>query len=108
MKLTATLAATATLFIAACAQSPDAIAPIPLGGAYDSVNCGQVANMLNQERAQLAALSAQQSSAQTGDFIGVFLIGVPVSSLSGGDKAGQIGASKGKVMALEQRLLACS
>jgi len=42
-----------------------------------------------------------------GDAVGVFLIGVPVSSLSGSDKEGLIATSKGKVTALETRLLRC-
>jgi hypothetical protein len=42
-----------------------------------------------------------------GDAIGVFLIGVPVSSLSGGDKEGLIAAAKGKELALQNRLLGC-
>jgi hypothetical protein len=63
--------------------------------------------MLSAERQTLATREAAQRSAVTGDALGVFLIGVPMSSLSGGDKAGQIGASKGKVLALEARLAGC-
>lgn len=33
--------------------------------------------------------------------MGVFLIGVPASSLTGGDKEGDISVSKGKVIAIE-------
>lgn len=46
--------------------------------------------------AGLAALEKQQSSAATGDALGVFLIGVPTTSLTGGDKAGEIAVEKGK------------
>ena len=63
--------------------------------------------MLVQERQTLAALESRQRSAVTGDAVGVFLLGVPVSSLSGNDVSGSIGASKGKVIALENRLLTC-
>ena len=63
--------------------------------------------MMVQERQTLAALETKQRSAVTGDAVGVFLIGVPVSSLTGNDVAGSIGASKGKVIALENRLLTC-
>jgi hypothetical protein len=41
------------------------------------------------------------SSEVTGDTIGVLLIGIPVSSMSGNDLEGQIGASKGAAQALE-------
>lgn len=93
--------------IAACAQSPNAIAPVSMAGAFDATPCQQAADMLAAERQTLAALESKQRSAVTGDAIGVFLIGVPVSSLSGGDVAGHIGASKGKVMALEARVAGC-
>ena len=105
MKKIAIIAAAATL--AACAQSPDAIAPASMGNAYAGVTCNDAAAMLQQEQANLATLSSKQRSAATGDAIGVFLIGVPVSSLTGGDVAGHIATSKGKVMALEARLAGC-
>lgn len=93
--------------LAACAQSPDAIAPVSMGNAFDGVSCATAQSMLTTTNQQLAVLSAQQQSAVTGDTLGVFLIGVPVSSLSGGDKAGLIAAEKGKKLALENRLMSC-
>jgi hypothetical protein len=42
-----------------------------------------------------------------GDAVGVLLIGVPISSLSGSDKEGLIAASKGKIIAMETRLRSC-
>lgn len=94
--------------IAACASSPDSIAPVSMHGAYDATSCQQAAVMLANERQTLAALEAKQRSAVTGDALGVFLIGVPVSSLTGKDVAGHIGASKGKVLALEARVAGCA
>ena len=47
------------------------------------------------------------AGAVTGDAVGVFLVGVPISSVTGGNKEGQIAASKGKVDALQARLLTC-
>jgi hypothetical protein len=58
-------------------------------------------------QSRLASLESQQRSAVAGDAVGVFLIGVPVSSLTGGDKAGLIAAEKGKVLALDSRLSTC-
>ena len=92
---------------AACAQSPDAIAPVSMGSAYDSLSCHKAQTMLTAERNTLNALSAKQKSAVVGDAIGVFLLAVPVSSLTGGDQEGAIATSKGKVVALENRLLRC-
>lgn len=91
--------------VAACAQSPDAIARVSMGNAFSAISCNQARSKLVQERQTLAALESKQRSAITGDAVGVFLIGVPVSSLSGNDVAGSIGASNGKAIALENRLL---
>ena len=93
--------------IAACAQSPSAIAPVSMNGAFDHMNCQTAVDALAAERQTLAALESKQKGAVAGDAIGVFLIGVPVSSLSGGDVSGHIGASKGKVLALEARVAGC-
>ena len=95
------------LAVAACAKSPDAIPPVSMAGAFDEVSCDYARQALLNERQTLASLSAAQSSAVAGDAVGVLLIGVPVSSLTGGDKAGDIGASKGKILALENRLVRC-
>jgi hypothetical protein len=93
--------------MAACAQSPDAIAPVSMTGAFDGLSCASAQAALNNERQSLAALDARQRGAVAGDAVGVLLIGVPVASLTGSDKAGLIGASKGKILALEQRVASC-
>lgn len=93
--------------LAACAQAPESIAPVSMGGAFDNLSCRAAAEMLAAERPVLAALEQQQRGAVTGDALGVFLLGVPVSSLTGGDVAGQIAASRGKVIALEARVAGC-
>lgn len=106
-KKLAALAIAIPLLAAACAKSPDAIAPVSMGNAFAGISCNQASADLAAERQNLAALEDAQRGAVAGDAIGVFLIGVPMSSLSGGDKAGDIAASKGKVLALEARLRGC-
>jgi len=92
---------------AACAPSPDSIAPVSMGAAFANISCDEASAMLAAETQTLATLSAAQSGAATGDAIGVLLIGIPVSSLTGGDQSGEIAASKGKVLALQARLAGC-
>jgi hypothetical protein len=104
-RLTLALITTATL--TACAPGPNAITPVSMAGAFDATSCATARQMLATEQATLATLSDQQREARTADTIGVLLIGIPASSALGGDKSGLIAASKGKVAALEQRLLAC-
>lgn len=98
---------TLPLIATACAKSPDAIAPVSMGDAYAATSCQQASAELTTERQTLAALEKAQRSAAAGDAIGVFLFAVPVSSLAGGDKSGEIAAAKGKVIALEARLRSC-
>lgn len=94
-------------FLAACAQGPDSIAAVPMGNAFASYDCRAAAADLATERQALTVLEGQQRGAVAGDAIGVFLIGVPTSSLTGGDKAGLIGVAKGKIAALEARVAIC-
>lgn len=92
---------------AACAPGPDSIAPVPMGNAFQQMSCTQASQILAQERANLASLSEMQRGNATGDAISVFLVGVPQSAVTGKNRAGEIGASKGKVLALEQRIMSC-
>jgi hypothetical protein len=94
-------------FVAACAQPPSAIAPTSMGGMYNNISCQEAQVMLAQERQTLASLEQSQRNAVAQDAAGVFLILVPVSSLTGANVAGDLAISKGKVQALEARLLSC-
>lgn len=107
MKIT-TILLTSAIGLSACAQSPDAIAPVSMGNAFAGTSCQSARAEMMREQQTLAALSSQQKSAVAGDAVGVLLIGVPVSSLTGNDKAGLIAASKGKVIALETRIRSCA
>lgn len=92
----------AALVVVGCAKRPDAIVAteIPMA-AYTSSGCEQIAQDMVKEQTNLAALSKQQNSAATGDAFGVFLVGVPASSVMGGDKEGLISTSKGKINAMD-------
>lgn len=100
-------AAIAALALSACSPRAASIAPVPMGNAYAQADCNRVASELNETRAEVATLSAAQNSAATADAIGVFLIAVPVSNLTGGNRAGELGAAKGKLIALESRYEQC-
>ncbi len=87
---------------ASCAKRTDAIVPVAIPmAAYQNMNCHDLAQEIIRENTVLASLSEQQNSAATGDAVGVFLVGVPVSSTFGGDKEGLVAVSKGKVNAIE-------
>ena len=108
-KLTAAIvvSGSASIALSACAPSPSSIQAVPMGNAYVGVSCQQAALDRAAEQRNLEALTQAQNGAVAGDAIGVFLIGVPMSSLTGGNKAGDIGAAKGKILSLDARLAAC-
>lgn len=91
--------------IGGCAKRPDAIVPVDIPMAsFSGMSCPELARELVAEQEKLAALSKSQNKAATGDAIGVFLVVVPVGSLVGGDKEGEISVSKGKVLAIENSM----
>ncbi|MDT8855055.1 hypothetical protein RNZ50_08500 [Paracoccaceae bacterium Fryx2] len=90
-----------------CSPRADAVSAVSMTGAYDHLTCSQARNDLASQRVNLASLEKKQNGAATGDAIGVFLVLIPVSKLTGGDVAGELAASKGKVIALEQRVARC-
>lgn len=95
----------AALAATSCAKRPDAIVPVDIPmAAYSNQDCNGLTQELVREQAKLASLSKQQHDAATGDAVGVFLIGVPMSSTFGGDKEGQLAVSKGKVNAIESTI----
>lgn len=103
------LCMTAIVAVAACAQSPDSVAPASMpSNMYSSMSCQSAATERTVTAQNLAALEAKQRSAVVGDAVGVFLIAVPVSSLTGGDKAGLLAVEKGKIIALDARLNECN
>ena len=98
----------AVLTLGACAPRPDSIAPVVLPSqAYAGYDCGAAQIELASARSGLAALSAAQNNAATGDAVAVFLVGLPLASAAGGDKSGLIAVTKGEVIALEARIREC-
>jgi hypothetical protein len=105
MRLTFSTLALAGL--AACASSPGSIAPVPMFGAFDAVPCTEAAAQLAQASAVLAAAEQAQRDTVGADFVGVVLLGLPLGSLSGGDREAEIAVTRGQVLALEARLRGC-
>ena len=91
--------------LAGCAKRPDAIVPVDIPiAAYAGRTCPQLATELSGEQTKLTALSKEQNQAATGDAVGVFLVGVPASSVFGADKEGEVAVSKGKVLAIQNAM----
>lgn len=106
MRLIAT-AALAVFALSACAKAPESIAPSYVSEVpYQSYTCVQ----LGQEKARLeqayAVTAKAQNDARTGDAVGVFLIGMPTSTLSGGNVAAEVASLKGQMVAVDKTIIA--
>jgi hypothetical protein len=49
---------------------------------------------------------SKQRGAADADAIGVFLVGVPIGGLAGGDVEGELSVAKGKVLSIESQRIA--
>jgi hypothetical protein len=91
----------ACIVVTGCAKNPDAIPAIAMPpNAYSGLTCDQLAQEYVKASTELAQVEAAQRQAASGDAFGVFLIGVPMSSLGGGDKEGLVAQHKGEVIAI--------
>ena len=91
------------VILTGCASSPSAIQPLPVPDVlYANKSCAQLAEAEAEAQLNVASLSQQQSSAVTGDAVGVFMIGMPVSSMTGGDVSGKLAEQKGRVISIKK------
>lgn len=90
--------------LAACASEPDAIAPIAVAGdPYSGYGCTNLAQERLKITQELEIASAQQKKAAEGDALGVFLLGLPISSMSGADKEATIAVAKGRIQEIDRQ-----
>lgn len=93
----------AALAASACAKSPESIAPSYVSEvSYQGYTCDQLGAETGRLSAALATASAQQNQARTNDTVGVILIGLPVSSMSGDNVAPEIARLKGETEAVRK------
>ena len=85
------------LSASACAKTPESIAPSYISDqTYQDWTCEQlVREQASLERAY-TNVAAQQKKARSNDVVGILLIGLPVSSLSGDNVAPQVADIKGR------------
>lgn len=97
------------LSVSACAKPPSSIVAAYVSDVgYKSMTCSQLSAELTRVNAQLPPLEQQQQNAATGDAVGVFLVGIPVSSLGGGDVEGQISRLRGERQTMETTMISKS
>lgn len=91
------------LALVACAKSLESISPSYVSDVgYSSWTCEQLGGESLRLHQALAQASTQQQGARRNDIVGVVLIGLPVSSLSGDNIAPEIGRLKGETEAVNR------
>lgn len=93
----------AIMVITACAQKPEDIQSAYVSPTtYNGWSCSQLQAEATRIDNALVRASTQQTKARSNDTAGVILLGLPVSSLSGGNVAPQIADLKGHKEVLER------
>lgn len=96
-----TAAVILSILISGCANRPSSIrASYVSHEKFTELNCGELLELKYERSIKLERLSREQDGKATGDAIGVFLLGIPFSKLSG-DHEGDIAHLKGEVEAIE-------
>lgn len=92
----------AVLF-SACAKNPDRISAFEISShGFKDYSCERLASEKQTSVHQLENLSAQQRAAADGDAIGMFLVGLPISSMAGNDREAAVSLAKGTIQAIER------
>ena len=87
--------------VSACATRPESIhASYVSHEKYMHLDCGGLATKMGDTRADLEKFSKLQDSKANGDAVGVFLVLIPVSKLTG-DHEGDVARLKGEVEAID-------
>jgi hypothetical protein len=104
MRKSAILAA--TVLVAGCAAKPESIqASYVSEVTYQHWTCQQLAEETLRLNAAYATAAKQQNQARGNDIAGVILIGLPVSSMSGGNVAPEIARLKGEQEAVRKAMI---
>jgi hypothetical protein len=88
-----------------CAKSPESIAPSYISDiSYRPLPCQDLANEERRTHEALSRASEQQEQARTADAVGVIMIGIPVSTLSGDNVAPEVARLKGEIEAIHRAM----
>lgn len=88
---------------AACAPTPESIAPAYVSELpYRAYTCEQLGEENARLNQALSTASVAQNTARTNDTVGIILIGLPIGSMSGQSIAPQIALYKGQLEAVQK------
>jgi hypothetical protein len=95
----------AATVLAACANRPDTIRASHVSHEkFASLDCPELASRMAGARSDLAKVSQMQNEKANSDAVGVFLLGIPFSKLSG-DHEGEVARLKGEVEAIDTAMI---
>jgi hypothetical protein len=96
----------AVLLATGCATAPENIAPAYVSYLpYMQYTLEQLGQEEGRLQAALSAASDAQRNARSNDTLGVILIGLPVSSLSGSNQASNVARLKGELEAVQKAII---
>lgn len=94
-----------SFLVVSCASRASSVVPVAVSSSdYSSMSCEDARALLSHSREVENALSRQQNNAALGDTVGVFLVLLPLGSVFGADKQGELAIAKGEVDALERKI----
>lgn len=103
MKITSLVTLLCISSLAGCATKPENITPQYVSSVqYQDLSCKQLGAELARTEEALTVASGEQNKARSNDTLGVLLLGIPVSSLSGSNKAAYIAQLKGQIEAMSK------
>ena len=99
------VALAAVVALAACAQSPETIAPMPVDEArYSDLTCADMGLEMARLNRRVAVLSTEQSAKRTNDAVGWTHLLHPAQSARVRDIRSYIALGKGELDALERAM----
>ncbi|UUZ63662.1 hypothetical protein LP414_31705 [Polaromonas sp. P1(28)-13] len=101
MKKLHVLLAVTAISLVACANRPESIRASHVSHEkFVHLDCTALTTKMSATRTDLEKFSKMQDTKANGDAVGVFLLGIPFSKLSG-DHEGDVARLKGEVEAIE-------
>lgn len=95
------------VMITGCATRPGAITALAVNSSdYAGLSCDQAKRSLSEVSQKEKALTDRQNMTASFDEVGVFLFALPLGSLFGGDRQGDLARAKGESIALERYVYA--
>ena len=92
-----------SLVIGGCASAPEDIAATSTSDArYQPLSCAQLSQTASNVSAALASASNDQTKCRLEDDVAVVALGVPISKVTGCDKAQQVASLKGEQQSIRR------